>query len=231
MRICVVGGGIIGLTTALRLKRELGSDVTLLTEKLSPDTTADGAAGIWSPYLIGDTPEEAQRRWAKETHDFIAELWRSEKGGEMGISVVSAVRLNGSGENERFPPFWSEIVYGFREMSPDEVSEIGRLTGKHRKGCEFVTFTIEPVKLLPHFIAELKRTGVEIIVGKKVTSLKEIDEHSYDILVNCTGLGARQLLGDEKVAPLRGQVMRVRAPWINKVILDDDDDGNYIICK
>ena len=29
---------------------------------------------------------------------------------------------------------------------------------------------------------------------------------SCDVLVNCTGLGARQLLGDTSVTPVRGQV-------------------------
>ena len=36
---------------------------------------------------------------------------------------------------------------------------------------------------------------------------------------------------DDSMAPLRGQVMRVKAPWIKEVIMDDLDDGNYIISK
>ena len=29
------------------------------------------------------------------------------------------------------------------------------------------------------------------------------------MVINCTGLGARELLDDDKVLPVRGQVMRV----------------------
>jgi len=47
--------------------------------------------------------------------------------------------------------------------------------------------------------------------------------------VNCSGIGARKLVGDNLVSPLRGQVMRVSAPWLRKVVLDDRDDGNYVI--
>ena len=34
--------------------------VTIFTEKLSPDTTADGAAGIYGLYLMGNTPLDQQ---------------------------------------------------------------------------------------------------------------------------------------------------------------------------
>ena len=36
----------------------------------------------------------------------------------------------------------------------------------------------------------------------------------FDVVVNCSGLGARQLVGDSNVFPIRGQVYRVAAPWI-----------------
>ena len=65
MKVVIVGGGIIGLSTGLYLLRhplpDLKLDVTIVTEKLTPDTTADGAAGIWGPYLLKGTKEELQR--------------------------------------------------------------------------------------------------------------------------------------------------------------------------
>ena len=60
--IAVVGAGIMGLSTAVRLQEELpGSDVTIIADRFSPDTTSDCAAGIWAPYLIADTPEHKIR--------------------------------------------------------------------------------------------------------------------------------------------------------------------------
>ena len=95
MKVYVVGGGIIGLSTALCLKQNDKSlDVTILTDKLTPETTADGAAGIWGIYLLKDTPIDQQRQWAKETHDLIESLWKTEAGGRMGITLVSSTRLN-----------------------------------------------------------------------------------------------------------------------------------------
>ena len=62
MRICIVGGGIIGLSTALYMKRKDKSlDITIISDKVTPETTADGAAGIWGIYLLKGTPIEQQR--------------------------------------------------------------------------------------------------------------------------------------------------------------------------
>ena len=60
-RVAVLGAGIIGLSTAVCLQEADPSlDITIIAEKFSPDTTSDGAAGIWSPLFLGDTPAETR---------------------------------------------------------------------------------------------------------------------------------------------------------------------------
>ena len=63
MRLAIVGGGIIGLTTGLYLKRfgPRDLDIKIVTRETTPDTTADGAAGIWGPYLLDETPNDLQQ--------------------------------------------------------------------------------------------------------------------------------------------------------------------------
>lgn len=59
-RIAIIGCGVIGLTTALEIQREINNvKVTIFTENLSPNTTADVSAGLWSPYLLQNTPPES----------------------------------------------------------------------------------------------------------------------------------------------------------------------------
>lgn len=154
MNVCVVGGGIIGLSTALYLKKnDKNLKVTVVTEKLTPQTTADGAAGIWGIYLLKGTPIDQQRRWAKATHDLIESYWMSENGGKMGISLISCTRLN---HDPNLADIWKEIVYGFRPLEDHELKSYGRLTGQHTHGYQFMTFTCEPVKLLPWFLSEFQ---------------------------------------------------------------------------
>ena len=58
-QICVVGAGVIGLSTAYQLlcRSRAGQtgvklDVTVLAERFTPHTTSDGAHGLWEPYLV-----------------------------------------------------------------------------------------------------------------------------------------------------------------------------------
>ena len=49
MRVIVVGAGVIGLSSALRLA-EHGHDVAVLARDLPPETTSAVAAALWYPY-------------------------------------------------------------------------------------------------------------------------------------------------------------------------------------
>ena len=76
----------------------------------------------------------------------------------------------------------------------------------------------------------LKAKGVRLI-RQKVDSLHDLTT-SYDLMVNCSGHGAAQLVGDRSVVPTSGHVLRVRAPWINSAMgVFDKDRFAYIIPK
>ncbi len=53
MHIAVIGAGIIGLTSALRLG-EADHTVTVYARQYSPHTTSDRAAAIWWPDVAAD---------------------------------------------------------------------------------------------------------------------------------------------------------------------------------
>lgn len=59
-KIAVIGAGVTGLAVALQTQEYFGStvQVTILSDDFSPNTTGDGSAGLWGPYLSGSTPEE-----------------------------------------------------------------------------------------------------------------------------------------------------------------------------
>lgn len=95
-------------------------------------------------------------------------------------------------------------------------------------GAQFITFTAEPTSLLPYLYKRFEKAGGRFI-RRKVFKLDEFAHENYDLIINCTGLGARNLMNDTQVKPIRGQVARVSAPWQFHAILDDSDDGNYII--
>lgn len=52
LKINVIGAGVIGLSTALRIQQvKPQAKVTVFAEKFGIETTSDGAAGIYRPTL------------------------------------------------------------------------------------------------------------------------------------------------------------------------------------
>lgn len=59
MRVAVIGAGVIGITSAITVKNAFPLfEVHVFADEFSPDTTGDGSAGLWSPYLLGNTPPD-----------------------------------------------------------------------------------------------------------------------------------------------------------------------------
>ncbi|KAL4447951.1 hypothetical protein ABPG75_005170 [Micractinium tetrahymenae] len=219
-RICVVGGGVIGRTAALRIKQALpGAAVTLVAEKYD-DTTSHGAAGLWKPFTLGDTPAEAVNRWGGETFRHYMQLYQSADAAAAGTILTSAYQLL----LERGPdPSWAGIVPGFRHLTPGELAAYDP-EGVHVHGWFYTTFITEGRLYLQWLMGQLAAAGC-VMEQRRVESLHELAP-AHDVLVNCAGLGARQLVGDDSVFPVRGHVLRVRAPWIrhytNSQCLDSD---------
>ena len=71
MNVIVLGAGVVGLSSAIRL-RDAGFDVTVWADRLSPLTTSDVAAAIWYPYKA--EPVEKMRVWGEQTCARLVEL-------------------------------------------------------------------------------------------------------------------------------------------------------------
>ena len=102
------------------------------------------------------------------------------------------------------------------KVAPPSADREDRLSRK-------VTLYAEPSQLLPFLLAQFESHGGRIIIST-VTSLDQLTE--YDVIVNCTGLGARELFGDVGLRPVRGQLVRVRAPFVKKFLAKG---GFYIV--
>lgn len=124
-------------------------------------------------------------------------------------------------------PSWKNVVYGYRDLTPDELA---RLSLEHNRnytgGSHFISFCCEPTKFLPYLMKRFFAAGGRF-EKRKVFNLDEFD--GADLIINCSGLGSKEITKDTKFQAIRGQVARVKAPWIYDVVLHEDDDGNYII--
>lgn len=60
-KIAIIGGGVIGTSCAVHIAEQFDRqtiDVHIIAEDFTPDTTGDGSAGLWGPFLLDATPHE-----------------------------------------------------------------------------------------------------------------------------------------------------------------------------
>ncbi|KAK6179868.1 hypothetical protein SNE40_012125 [Patella caerulea] len=207
-KICVIGAGVIGLSSAVRIQDRFPNiDITIIADKFSPNTTSDGAGALFEVFAVGDTPFELVRKWAKETWDHLKNVAFSVEADSARVQHVSGYWVSGD------PPKTSET-------SPDEESTSRRLTKEEgrllfpraKSGKFFTSYLVDCNSYLPWLMKRYVDKGGKII-NKTIQSLDELYP-LYDIIINCSGLYSYQLLGDKELFPARGETIRVHAPWI-----------------
>ncbi|MCI4382568.1 hypothetical protein PGIGA_G00016390 [Pangasianodon gigas] len=221
VKVVVIGAGVVGMSTAVCIAEALPfCTVTILAEKFSPDTTSDVAAGILLPKEIPGVPLERQRRWFKGTFDHLLAIAESPQASEAGVFLSSGYQVF-----KEVPsitkPYWADIVFGFRTMTDHEIKRFPN----HKFGQAVTTIKCESLRYLPWLEKRLTKAGGRM-KREKVTDLQQL-AHSYDVIVNCSGLGSHSLVGDEQVYPVRGQIIKVHAPWLKNFIRDGN--GNAYI--
>lgn len=139
--------------------------------------------------------------------------------------MIPCYRLISDAEGQL--PSWKNVVFGFRVLKGDELTKISEEHQiPYKSVCHFVTFCCEPTKFLPYLTRRFTQAGGKFEM-KKVIDINELKD--FDLIVNCSGLGSRDLTNDNHLKPVRGQVTKVKAPWLYEVFLHEDDVGNYII--
>ncbi|XP_060094128.1 D-aspartate oxidase [Heteronotia binoei] len=216
VKIAVVGAGLIGLSTAVCISESIpGCSVTVIADRFTPNTTSDVAAGILIPHVFPGTPVHQQKQWFKETFDHLSGICNSSQASEAGVHWVSGWQIFKTVPEEN-TPFWSDVVLGFRSMSEKEMKKFPQ----HKFGQAFTTIKCDCPPYLLWLEKKLKENGGHVH-ARKIEDMWEL--HSdYDIIVNCSGLGSRKLMNDRKMYPIRGQVLKVHAPWIRHFIRDGD---------
>lgn len=205
MRVTVLGAGISGLTTAARLL-EAGCRVRVVADAPIEASTSYLAAAVWFPTHVG--PADRVSAWGSRTYDVLAE---QAARGIPGVVMRESLVLYREPPAE---PEWAEAVRGVRAATAAELP-LG-----YRYGLRFVVPLVEMPLYLP-WLAERVRADGAVVQRRRIQSLEELAEDGADAIVNCSGLAARELVGDESVYPVRGQIVRVTNPGLTMSVRDE----------
>lgn len=209
----VVGAGVVGLTTALALAED-GWSVRVRTAEAPPATTSAVAAAVWFPYLVG--PADAVDRWGRATAEELARLAARPDAPVTARTVNELLRAPAA------DPGWRRDLPAF--------TPIGSLPTWATGGWRWTSWVADMPAYLDWLVDRLGRHDVPIDVAP-VAALADAASADTDLVVDCVGVEAARLVGDEAVTPVRGQVVLVAAPDVEEVWIDaDDPDGTtYVI--
>jgi D-aspartate oxidase len=224
LNIAVLGAGIVGLTTAFELKTKFrNANINVISDKFNEDTTSYVAAGLFRPGSSFSGPtEELTRKWIKDSYNYWDDLRNTSEGNKAGVTQISGYIFSSQYPNIVRNNYLEKLVPLYRKVTEEELT---LCPGEWKYGCFFTTLLTQSTEYLPWITLKLQTAGVNFFTST-IDSFTDINK-KYDVIVNCTGLGAKFLCNDNKLVPMRGQVLKVDAPWIKTFFYGDYD--TYII--
>ena len=195
--VAVLGAGVIGLSTA-RLVQESGFPVTIYTAHLPLNTTSNLAGGQWGP--TGHYRESA-----------VTPGWRSQYKAALAVSWERFRAMSEQRYGIRWLPTYTEADrIGAPGLEPYFQGSRLLAEGDHpfseRELALYRTMYVEVGRYLAELAADFLRAGGRIRL-RRFASASELSELAEPLLFNCTGLGARELFGDQELGPVRGQIV------------------------
>ena len=169
---------------------------------MPPETTSNIAGGFWSPTSVYDREEAS----TKFTEQFRLACRISNRAFQLLVGPEYGVRWIDTLELYHNEASLARELPGGNDLYPEQ--EVHR-DAEHYFGFPYVreyrTMLIEPSVYLSALLRDFYNAGGNLVV-REFRSREEIMRLPEPVIFNCTGLGARALLGDQKLGPVRGQL-------------------------
>lgn len=239
--VAIIGAGVSGLTCGVMLA-EYGYRTAIFAEGVGQQTTSSVAAAVWFPYHV--EPAERVIPLALETYQVLLDLARLP---ETGVSIIESQQFLRTGKIEI--PDWA-IPLGAQLVIPSAVQESRGVTLKSSprdpstapanagsaqddrqfsSGFSLRTPLMDTTIYLDYLAKRFRNNSGEIHTNVRFERLGDVDR-KFDLVINCTGIGARELVKDADLEPHRGQVAIVpRIEGLSAAIVCDDEPLMYAI--
>jgi glycine/D-amino acid oxidase-like deaminating enzyme len=217
--IAVVGAGAIGITTAITAQR-LGLKVTIYAKERFPDVRSARATGTWSPHsrvaMDSAVTDAFTTKWERMTRRTFT-VHQSYLGlAGNPVEWVDRYALSDTPFEKRpktviaMPGGGSDTFVDYDDRVKDLVPRNDDLAaGSHPFRMPFVRRT----STLRYNVADLyhQLESDFLLAGGRFVPMElkgpaDFARIREKTIVNCTGYGARALMKDESVIPVRGQI-------------------------
>ena len=214
--VAIIGAGVSGLTCGV-VFAEHGYRTVIFAKEIGRQTTSSAAAAVWFPYHV--EPAERVIPLALETYQVLFELARFR---ESGVSIIETRQFSRTGEIEI--PKWASPL-GASVMPTEGEKSLESFNSGFAMRVPLTDTTI----YLDYLTARFHNAGGEIHADVRFENLEDIDKR-IDLVINCAGVGARELVQDTDLEPHRGQVAIVpKIESLSAAIVCDDAPLMYAI--
>lgn len=204
--VTIIGGGVIGITTALYLKR-LGYQTELIThlraDRLITSDSLPEFASLYPPACIA--PHSVEMSDVDQIFE-ASQVAFARLAGTMGNTIRWQQHYELFAEGNDEPPGYVKHLRNYRPYGGSRRHlHFDNAVNRDLHGWVADYLFVETPAYLPYLYREYL-----MLCGDISTSQLEPDDIcrlKSDVIVNCTGLWARELFNDFNLYPIRGHLM------------------------
>lgn len=203
-KAAVLGSGVAGLTSARELQRH-GFDVTIYAATVPPDTTSNMS-------LAGFTPTSGLVDFKMRTPEWDAQFTQAVRHSYRRLQLLAGPKYGITWIKQYAPTDNEQAGRGSNQLLPADLqgSRIILQPGEHpfptKYAIEREEMRIEPSIYLDALMNDFLLWGGRVVI-RKFDTPRDVTSLSENVIVNCTGLGAKALFNDPELTPLKGQLV------------------------
>ncbi|HEU0275261.1 MAG TPA: FAD-dependent oxidoreductase [Candidatus Udaeobacter sp.] len=229
----IVGAGVSGLTCGVVLA-ESRFRTTIFAREIGRQTTSGAAAALWFPYDV--EPKKKIIPWALETYRTLVDL---ASDPDTGVFMLELRQFSRNRDIQI--PDWA-IPLGARKLGAQTLTLHWPVHGSYGKrldtarplqafqsGFSLKVPLTDTTIYLDYLISRFQKAGGTITENMCFEKLEDADP-KFELVINCAGIGARDLVRDNNLKPHRGQVAVVpRIEALPYAVVCDDEPLVYAI--
>jgi D-amino-acid oxidase len=203
-KAAVLGSGVVGLTSARELQRH-GFDVTIYAATVPPDTTSNMS-------LAGFTPTSGLVDFKMRTPQWDAQFTQAVRFSYRRLQLMIGPKYGVTWIKQYSPTDNEQAGRGTNQLLPAELqgARVILQPGEHpfptKYAIEREEMRIEPSIYLDALMSDFLAWGGKVVIRKFETP-RDVTSLAENVIVNCTGLGAKALFNDPELTPLKGQLV------------------------
>lgn len=209
--VAIIGAGVSGLTCGV-VFAERGFRVRIFAEDIGNRTTSAAAGAIWYPYDA--EPADAVIAWSLTTFQRLRGLTSDSSSG---VSMIELRQFSRFGDCAI--PQWANSL-GARAIVPDNET--------FQSGFAIDVPLTDTTIYVDYLVTRFRESGGAIAAGVHFDTLTDVP-NEFQLLVNCAGIGARELVRDAALEPHRGQLVLVSKFELPCAVVCDDPPLMYAI--